>query len=393
MSNGVNFFGPYDAKDSIGRAASLNIKCLESAGIPYDLYPLPRPMQGKTEDYAIIDEQLIYSLKHKINLFHFNARRVPQYFSRLQINSLKKFYNIGFWVHEMQSFPGLWAQQMKYFDEIWTPSSFCQNAISLSANIPVLKFSYPIENRAVSPRILARLTGTKFTEFNFLTIFDVNSDAERKNPLFTIQAFLEVYKSINSVRLILKTRNLNSDKLLAEKLYKLVKQHSNITIIDGYIENSQLQELYEITDVYVSLHRAEGFGLTISDAMSQGIPVLVTGFSGNMEFCNASDTRTTLYDLKEIGHNRPRFRNIDVWAEPNLEDAIEAFNDLVTNHLLWINKSLNARTRISKEFSIEHIGRQMGERLNLIRRNFSFTDDMSNRNIDFDFEISNTYGF
>lgn len=393
MTNGVNFFGPYDAKDSIGRVATLNIKCLESAGIPYELFLLPRPLHGRIEEYAVLNDQLMSSLKNKINIFYFNARRVPLYFAKLNKKSLKDFYNIGFWVHEMQTIPSLWSKQMSHFNEIWTPSSFCQNAISLSANIPVLKFPYPIEKNKISPRILARLAELTIPEFNFLTIFDIESDAERKNPLFTIRAFLEAHKGNNSVRLILKTRNLNSDKLLAEKLYMLVKQYSNIEIIDGHITNSQLKELYEKTDVYVSLHRAEGYGLTIAEAMSQGIPVMTTAYSGNMEFCNSSDTRTVLYELHEIGHNRPRFRNIDIWAEPDMQDTIQAFKELVTNHSAWIKKSLNAKTRIEKEFSIERIGKQMGERLELIGRNFSFADDMSDRQIDFDFEISNTYGF
>ncbi|TPG64841.1 glycosyltransferase [Ewingella americana] len=391
--NGVNFFGPYEARDSIGRVATLNIECLKASGTPCDIHLLSRPGPKEVVDYANIDDDLIASLKHRVNIFHFNARRVPLYFSRLGKDSLKGFYNIGFWVHEMPTIPSQWARQLEFFDEIWTPSSLCQSAVSLSANIPVVKMPYPIEDNPVNQRMLERAAGQPFDVFNFLAIFDVFSDAERKNPLFVIRAFLEAHAGNPAVRLIMKTRNLDQDKMLAEKLHRISNEHKNVTVLTGYMEPSELRALYDSADAYVSLHRAEGFGLTISDAMSRGIPVLVTGYSGNMDFCNGADSRLVAYELKTVGHNRPRYRHDDVWAEPDLDDAIEAFRDLVQNHRTWVKRAARARLRLAREFSIEAIGNLMQNRINLIGRNFFFPDDMNERHIDFEVGVSNTYGF
>ncbi|WP_322015051.1 glycosyltransferase [Paraburkholderia sp. J12] len=393
MKKGVNFFGPYEAKDSIGRVASLNIDCLEASTLPFDVYLLSRPSPSQVVEYATIDDRLLASLKHKVNLFHFNARRVPLYFSRLGEDSFNGFYNIGYWVHEMQSIPAQWARQFEFFDEIWTPSSLCQAAIARSANIPVVKIPYPVETHDMTLRMEARRAGRHFDTFNFLTVFDVYSDAERKNPLFTIRAFLDQYANDESVRLTVKVKNLEYDSLLSQKLGEIVRQHSNIELIDRHFEAAEMASLYDDTDVYVSLHRAEGFGLTISDAMSRGIPVMVTGYSGNMEFCDASDTCLVAYDLCRVGHNRPRYRSDDLWAEPSMDDAIRAFGDMVENYGHWLKQAVHARERVARDFSVAAVGQMMHERIELINSNFAFADDMTDRPIDVDVGIVNTYGF
>ncbi|MGI4860816.1 MAG: glycosyltransferase [Janthinobacterium lividum] len=393
MSKGINFFGPYEAPDSIGRVATLNIECLRASQLPLEIHLLSRPTPSQVVNYATIDDHLLASLKYKINLFHFNARRVPLYFSRLGEGSLNGFYNIGFWVHEMEKIPDQWARQLEFFDEIWTPSSICQLAVSRSANIPVVRIPYPIESRQITARIADSTAGRTHPEFNFLTIFDVYSDAERKNPLFTVRAFLEAHRGNPAVRLIMKARNLEYDPLLSGKLDEIVRAHANIEVIAGFLDDAQMHALYEKADVYVSLHRSEGFGLTISDAISRGIPVITTGYSGNTDFCDPTDTRLVAYDLQPVGHNRPRYRNDDVWAEPDLQDAADAFGEMVTRYPAWLGKARRARARVERKFSVEHIGMLMHERITLISNNFTFPDDMSDRHIDHDVGIINTYGF
>jgi glycosyltransferase involved in cell wall biosynthesis len=393
MTRGVNFFGPYAASDSIGRVAALNIECLKLSQISFNVNLLSRPGPKESVEYGTIDDSFMDALKFRVNLFHFNARRVPLYFSRLSEDTLKGFYNIGFWVHEMPTIPSQWARQLEFFDEIWTPSSLCQSAISLSANIPVIKMPYPIEMNPVSPRMLDIAAGKSFDAFNFLTIFDVASDAERKNPLFVIRAFLEAHTGNSDVRLIMKTRNLELDKKLSDRLHQICNEHKNVIILDGYMETPELMALYDSADAYVSLHRAEGFGLTISDAMSRGIPILATGYSGNMDFCNSVDSRLVAYTLRQVGHNRPRYRCDDIWAEPDLDDAIDAFRDLVINHQIWVKRAARARVRLAQEFSVETIGSQMKSRLELIDKNFTFPDDMTERQIDIEVGICDSYGF
>lgn len=393
MSNGLNFFGSSETSDGIGRAAALNIECLNETQLPLDTFVLSRPVARQTGNNTVIDAELLSSLKHKVNLFQFSARWAPHYFSRLGAGGLDGFYNIGYWFCEVPKIPDHWARQLEFFDEIWTASSFCQAAIARSANIPVVKIPLLIEPQSISQRIVDRGNGVKFKTFNFLTIFNAYSDAERKNALFTIRAFLQAHENNQFVRLIVKVSNLEHDPLLSRKLNEIRQSYNNVEIIEGYVENAAVLALYERADAYVSMHRAEGFGLTISDAMSRAIPVIVTGYSGNMEFCRSDDTRLVAYTLRAVGHERLRYRKDDIWAEPVLADAIAAFRELVQDYPAWLRKADGARTRISIEFSVQQVAALMRERIELINSNFSFTSDMAGREVDREVGIWETYGF
>lgn len=393
MKRGVNFFGSFETEDGIGRAAALNVECLKSTGMPVRDFVLSRPVALQTGNDTIIDDNLLRSLDHRINIFQFSARWVPHYFSRLAAGAMDGFYNIGYWFCEVPKIPEQWARQFQFFDEIWTASSFCQSAFARSANIPVVRIPLYIESQEVSARIVARSSGVDCGPFRFLTIFNTYSDAERKNALFSLRAFVEAHGNNPSVRLTIKVSNLEHDILLSQKLSDISKTYSNIDIIAGYVPSTAIHRLYDEADAYVSLHRAEGFGLTISDAMSRGIPVIATGYSGNMEFCDASDTTLVGYELREVGHNRLRYRNDDVWAEPNMKQAIAAFRDMTLHYPAMLEKAIKARSRIRRHFSINEVGGLMSERLDLIGSDFSYSNDLDGRHIDREVDIFDTYGF
>lgn len=390
---GVNFFGSSETSDGIGRAAALNIHCLKATNKPMETFVLSRPVALQTGRNTVIDDALVSNLKHKINIFQFSARWVPHYFSRLSDGALDGFYNIGYWFCEVPQIPDEWARQLEFFDEIWTASSFCQAAFSRAANIPVIRIPLWIEPQEQSARIKARESVFCSEPFTFLTIFNAYSDAERKNALFTIRAFLEAHGTNPAVRLIVKVSNLEHDPILSEKLAYIRSAYTNIEVIDGYVEDRVVRALYDRADAYVSLHRAEGFGLTISDAMARGIPVITTGYSGNMEFCDSYDTRLVGYALRTVGHERLRYRKSDVWAEPDLDDAICAFKELVSEHPKWIQRADRARNRIAEHFSASSVADMMNERIDLIGRNFSFSSDMNKRELDREVGILDTYGF
>lgn len=393
LERGVNFFGSFETSDGIGRAAALNIKCLNATHLSMDTFVLSRPVALQSGKNTNIDTEFLSTLRHKINIFQFSARWVPHYFSRLADRELVGFYNIGYWFCEVPKIPAHWARQLEFFDEIWTASTFCQAAISRSANIPVIKIPLLIEPRETSHRVLNRRNRTSFPTFNFLTIFNTYSDAERKNVLFSIRAFLDAHGSNSSFRLIIKVSNLEHDPVLSQKLDVIRRLHQNVEIIEGYIENAEVQALYDQADVYVSLHRAEGFGLTISDAMSRSIPVIATGYSGNMEFCRSHETRLVAYELRTVGHERLRYRKNDIWAEPDMADAVSAFRELAQNYPQWLKKAAEARDRLLNEFSDRQVADLMQERIDLISSNFSFANDIADRVVDRDVGVMNTYGF
>ena len=392
-TKGVNFFGSFETTDGIGRGASLNLKCFKLSNINCDEYVLSRPFAPQTGRDTVIDSRLLKNLQYKVNFFHFSARWVEHYFSKLKNSELNKFYNIGYWYCETPNITNKWAKELNFFDEIWTVSTFCQESLAKISKIPIIKIPHPIEKRPLSLRVKNRAEGKCTEPFTFLNIFNVYSDAERKNPLFTIRAFLNAYEGNLNVRLIIKVSNLEFDPILAEKLTIVSKRFKNIEIIDSFITDSAIQALYDAADAYVSLHRAEGFGLTISDAISRGIPVITTGYSGNMDFCRFNQTRLVDYSLRTIGHDRLRYLNNDIWAEPSMTDAVKAFQEVRECYSLWAKNALAAHEEVSQSFSMEKISHLISNRMHLINNNFNYSDGITNEPYGKAVGIKNTYNF
>lgn len=391
---GLNFFGSYQTSDGIGRAAALNLKCLRNAGIEVDEYVLSRPVARQSGNDTLINEGLIKSLRHKVNIFQFSARWVPHYFSQVPQGTLDGFYNIGYWFCEVPKIPSQWANQLRYFDEIWTASAFCQNAIMRTANIPVMDIPLLIESQSLTNNINKKLVlNGDMGKIRFLTIFNTYSDAERKNILFSIKAFIEAFNSGQNVEYVIKVSNLEYDTRLSAILKNIELKYSFIKIIDGYVSDDEITDIYDAADVYVSLHRAEGFGLTISDAMAKGIPVITTDYSGNMEFCRHKDTNLVESDLVSVGHERLRYKSSDVWAEPKLESAVSVMRSVYKNYKEHLLKAQIARQRLRNEFSIDVISSLMMERIQLINNDFAHKDDLKDRELDCEVGIYNDYGF
>lgn len=393
MTTGVNFFGPSQTADGIGRAAALNLECFRQTGFDVKTFVLSRPVALEKGSKTVINDELIRSLEHKINYFHFSARWAPYYFAQLSPGALEGFYNIGYWVCEVPKIPDYWAKQLQFYDEIWTASSFCQEAIARSSNIPVVKIPHPIEAKDNTDRVIRRGLRKETDVFTYLSISNVYSDAERKNILFCIRAFLEVFGPDPSVRLVIKVSNLERDMGLAKRLEAIQNEHKNIQIITGYVEDTEIVDLFERTDVFLSLHRAEGFGFSIADAISRGIPVIVTGYSGNMDFCDAQDTILIKYDLVTVGHERLRYKKNDVWAEPDLQSAINAIAEIKTNYERHLELAQRARARVQLQFSTQAVTDLIRERTMLIQNKFDFKNDLDDRALDSDVGIKTTYGF
>ena len=104
----------------------------------------------------------------------------------------------------------------------------------------------------------------------------------------------------------------------------------NVEIIKDYLSQSQLAALYRETDVLLSLHRAEGFGLPMLEAMAHGIPVVATGWSGNLEFMNASNSRLVPYDLIPVQDTAAVY-GASVWADPDVAAAASALRELASD--------------------------------------------------------------
>ncbi|MCZ0903745.1 glycosyltransferase, partial [Microcoleus sp. HI-ES] len=168
--------------------------------------------------------------------------------------------------------------------------------------------------------------------FIFLFVFDFSSHIQRKNTLATIQAFKQAFGEDTRLLLIIKSSNSNKHLEQQKLLMSAIANCSNIKHLDGYLSKNKLNGLLYNCDCYVSLHRCEGFGLTMAEAMFYGKPVIATGYSSNTEFMNVGNSYLVKYKLIPIEQDCGPYKKGNVWAEADVEHAADLMRYVFNNY-------------------------------------------------------------
>ncbi|GAA1253298.1 FkbM family methyltransferase [Prauserella halophila] len=232
-------------------------------------------------------------------------------------------YRIGLWAWELEDFPEWQHEAFGMVDEVWTVSDFCRDAFAAHATVPVKTIPVPVRDPGPSARV--RKTGDPT---RFLFAFDFNSVGERKNPWGAVEAFRIAFEGRTDARLVLKTINGDLHPQAAERLRTMVADDARIELVEGYVSAAELADLYASADCYVSLHRSEGFGLTIAEAMARGMPVISTAYSSTTEFLDAGTGWPIPYRLVPVGDGCEPYHPDALWAEPDVDAAAEAMRQV-----------------------------------------------------------------
>lgn len=306
---------------------------------------------------------------HPINLIHANPDMLlnprQRVLSSLGDGYFQDKYNIGYWVWESQQyFPRQWLQTFKLFDEIWTPSNYSNQAISHVAPIPVTTIPHAI-SLPEDPAFSRQEVGLPTDKFVFLFIYDPMSLAERKNPEGVITAFQRAFdRSDDRVCLVIKTKGLNPQTLA--KFKQLAANSAQVLLIDDNFSRDRVNALIYHCDCYLSLHRCEGFGLTLAEAMFYGKPTIATGFSGNLEFMNSSNSLLVDYQPIELDRDIMYFAKGTVWAEPDLDCASNYLRQVVEDPALANRIGARAAEDIRSQLSPQAVGARIQTRIQSI---------------------------
>ena len=323
----VNVVGFFNAELGLGEAARLLATALDVTDTPFNTIAYDGTANRQDHHFhtQVTEDSLV-----DINIVCINSDQFQSFAEKTGSEFFDGRYTIGVWFWEVEDFPEEFHGAFNYVDEIWVASEFVRAAFLKVSPKPVYKFHLPIV-RPPTDESLSRAALGIADAFTFLFSFDFLSVLERKNPLGLIEAFKRAFKPGEGPILLLKTINGVHRVLEMEKLKFAARHRPDIQIIDGYLSAVEKNTLTARCDCYVSLHRSEGFGLTMAEAMALGRPVIATGYSGNMEFMNAANSYLCEYAPTTVGPERQPYPADSRWAEPDVAHAAALLRQVYTD--------------------------------------------------------------
>ena len=274
-------------------------------------------------------------------------------------------YRVGYWYWEFDSIPDSWVAHAQKVDEVWAATEFVARGLRERLSVPVRTLFPGVQLAPYDRRDKAHF-GLSEAPFTFLFVFHMMSVMERKNPLGLIRAFKQAFREDDAVRLVLKTSFGDRHPEQFEALQEAAAG-SNIVLINEVYTPDRLLSLMDACDAYVSLHRSEGLGLTMAEAMLMGKPVIATNFSGNVDFMDDDNSLLVKYELVKLGQPIPPYDAELEWAEPSVEHAAQLMRRVYENQDWARQLGARAKESAEKNLSLQIAGKKIANRLEEIK--------------------------
>ena len=339
----------------LGAAARGYALALQAADVPVGTrtVPLDGPQDERGTSSRRLDELAYEDANLTVDaealLVCVNAPQLPGLFDQLGPEHFAGRYVIGQWGWETDAIPPYWAPSFELVDEIWVYSSYVADIIAAVSPKPVVAVPLPVS----APAEIALDHGLRLPpgDFTFLFAFDFLSTLQRKNPLGLIDAFKRAFTAGEGPRLVLKTTNARFRGELHDRLRHATEGRSDIAIVDASLQPPQMAALFAQADCYVSLHRSEGFGLTLAESMVLGKPVIATGFGGNLDFMSPANSHLVDFEPTAVGPDGEHYPADGTWAEPSPEHAAQLMREVWNDR--DAARALGARARRDVEAQLD----------------------------------------
>ena len=237
--------------------------------------------------------------------------------------------------------------------------------LSAASPVPVVTLPQPV----LKPRVAARPPdlGLDADAFTFLFTFDFFSTARRKNPLGLVQAYTRAFAPGDGAQLVIKTFNGDAKPESLRELLRATADRPDVHVVDTYLPLEEKNALLAAADCYVSLHRAEGFGLSLAEAMLLGKPVVATGYSGNLQFMSPANSWLAGYELVKVGPGSEIYPADAEWADPDVDHAAALLREVHAGGDAVRERAERGRRDVEEMLSPERTGAAMRERLERLR--------------------------
>ena len=362
---GINLYGLFRSEIGLSQGVKLYAQALEEGKIPHTLLNLDFMPELPQNDTSY-DDRLTLENKYAINVVHINPLEWRDACGAFPQKQFDRHYNIAVILWELEELPDEWLDVFNYIDEVWTPSRFIAGAVEKATDKPVTVIPYGME--VPYDETLTRADfGLDEDDFLVLMMFDSNSYASRKNPGAAIDAFREAYgDNPERVKLVIKINNPRTEDVA------FVEEHiggkAGYLLITERMEKKKLNSLIRLCDVFISMHRAEGFGLVMAEAMALGTPAVATGWSANTEFMPEDAACPVDYKLIPVAGGYQFDNGRMQWADPDVHDAAKYLKRLREDPGYYREKAEAGQHFIEENLSTERCAEAMKKRIAEIQR-------------------------
>lgn len=366
IANSALLIGYIDAQLGLGQSLRGLALALSRTAISFRIYPFGVGVEGRRVG-SYMPERYDEVRAHAANIIEVSPDELPQIFNHISESHFDRSYNILRTYWELGKAPESWRRDLDHIDEIWAPTNFVANSFMpiFRKKITVIPPSLELPPVPVEGR---QRFNIELDRFYFLFSFDYYSSPARKNPKAVLQAFRLAFPDVSTrAGLIIKsTGAIDHYPDIKEELLREAEHDNRIAIIDETINREEMLALIKAADCYVSLHRAEGFGLGMVEAMAFGKPVIATDYSGSTDFLSEETGYPVPYRLTEVGADEYVHAEGQVWAEPSVSDCARIMSHVFHNREEAAIRAHRAQALVNERYSPANVGRLAEKRLNEI---------------------------
>lgn len=341
-------------------------RALEIADVPFSVVNF-EPGADIPQSDRSMESRLREDAPYAVNVFCMTAIEHGRFYAERGRSLIDGRYNIGYWPWELGLWPDEWKELTRLVDEVWVSSTHTFGALASELSVPVLLMPMAVDLGRVARKSRADF-GLPEGARLFCFSFDLKSSIHRKNPHACVEAFLRAFpkgkgrkgggkEEVPEVGLVIKVHPPRGRSAAWAELKALAARDKRIHIIEETLSRPDLLALYKACDCFVSLHRAEGFGRNLAEALALGLHVIATGYSGNTDFCQPPHCDLVRYRLVKVRKGQYPYGEGQVWAEPDVEHAAGLMRQFAAR------PAPRKRPALDRAYSVESVGQNYRLRL------------------------------
>jgi glycosyltransferase involved in cell wall biosynthesis len=363
---GVELTGYLRASVGVGEAARRYAMALRSVGVP--VVERDVPLQGRDSieaEWPAAD--LLEPSEVAFNLLCMNPEQMVPYLAEPNAPDQAGRMTIGVWTWEVDVLPHRWSEACQGLTEVWTNSHFAATLLAKELPVPVIGFPPPL----MLPTEAGVVTSSEFdlpAGFRVLVMFDYLSTVERKNPLGAIDAYTRAFEPSDGAILVLKSVNGHHRPERRAEIIAAASDRPDVVLIDRTFVPSERDALITTCDCYLSLHRSEGHGMALAEAMSMGKPVVATSYGGNVEFMNDANSYLVGWTPAHVGEKVEHYPASAMWADPDVEEAAQTLLAIRADLPAARKKAEHGKADVWSMLGPAAVGASMRSRLEMLRR-------------------------